>query len=68
MLIKDSCTETLNSTNNMNNKNVDLEQNSIIKKYSHENKMNYRSPEIKSIYNDIKINININSNTGEKSP
>ena len=68
MLIKDSCTETLNSTNNMNNKNVDLEQNSIIKKYSHENKMNYRSPEIKSIYNDIKINININSNTGDKKP
>ena len=68
MLIKDSCTETLNSTNNMNNKNADLEQNSIIKKYSHENKMNYRSPEIKSIYNDIKINININSNTGEKKP
>jgi len=68
MLIKDSYTETLNSTNNMNNKNGELEQNSIIKKYSHENKMNYRSPEIKSIYNNIKINININSNTVDKRP
>ena len=60
--------ETLNNTNNTNNKNVDLEQNSLIKKYSHENKMNYGTPEIKSIYNDIKINININSNTGDKKP
>ena len=67
-LIKDSYTETLNSTKNMNNKNVDLEQNSLIKKYSHENKMNYGSPEIKSIYNNIKINININSNTSDKKP
>ena len=65
MLIKDSYLETLNNTNNMN-KNVDLEQNSIIKKNSHENKMNYISPEIQSIYNNIKINININSNTGDK--
>ena len=65
MLIKDTYTEALNSTNNVNSKNVDLEQNSIIKKYSHENKMDYRSPEIKSIYNNIKINININS--GDKN-
>ena len=31
-----------------------------------ENKNNCKSPEIKSIYNDIKINININSNTDVK--
>ena len=67
-LIRDSYTEALNSTNNVNKKNVDLEQNSLIKKYSHENKMNYGSPEIKSIYNNIKINININSNTGDRKP
>ena len=68
MLFKDSYIETLNNTNNMNNKNIVLEQNSIIKKYSHENRMNYRTPQIKSIYNNIKINININSIAGDKKP
>ena len=90
ILIKESYTEALNSTNNINknnnlnsnNKNItnneiktiipinikNSDQNikTIIKKYS-DNKVNCKSPEIKSIYNNIKININItNSNSVDK--
>ena len=40
----------------------------ITKKNSRgDNKVNCRSPEIKSIFNNIKINININSNTVDKN-
>ena len=91
ILIKESYTEALNSTNNINknnnfnanNKNItnndiktivpvnikNSDQNikTISKKYSKgDNKVNSKSPEMKSIYNNIKINININSNTVDK--
>ena len=87
VIVKDSYTEALNSTNNIGNKMSNINSNkerntiipinikhseenikTIIKKYPNtgENKMNCKSPEIKSIFNNIKINININSNTVDK--
>jgi hypothetical protein len=73
---KESYAEPSNNTNSMNinqmktiasnniypNRNI----NSIFKQY-YGNNTNSKSPEIKSIYNNIKINININSNTIDKS-
>ena len=92
ILIKESYTEALNSTNNINKNNnlnvnnynitnneiktivpINIKSSSqnkktINKKYSRgDNKVNCRSPEIKSIFNNIKINININSNTVDKN-
>ena len=87
VIVKESYTEALNSTNNIGNKMSNINSNkerntiipinikqseeniqTIIKKYpnTRENKMNCKSPEIKSIFNNIKINININSNTVDK--
>ena len=73
---KESYIEKSNNTNNMNiNQLKTIAQNniysnrsinSILKKHNG-NKTNFKSPEIKSIYNNIKINININSNTIDKS-
>ena len=54
--------KTIAPNNIFSNKNF----NSILKNY-YGNDTNYKSPEIKSIYNNIKINININSNTINKS-
>ena len=54
--------KTISPSNIYSNRNV----NPIFKKYSCNN-TNCKSPEIKSIYNNIKINININSNTINKS-
>ena len=54
--------KTIAPNNIYSNRNL----NSIFKKY-YGNNINYKSPEIKSIYNNIKINININSNTIDKS-
>ena len=92
ILIKESYTEALNSTNNINknnnlnanNKNITNNeiktiipiniknsgqniQTIINKFYRGDNKVNCKSPETKSIYNDIKININITSNTVDKN-
>ena len=82
LVVKETHTETLNSTNNIDNININNREKEIktivpnnfqhsvkkmIKKISRgENKNNCKSPEIKSIYNNIKINININSNTDVK--
>ena len=83
IIMKESNNNTLNNTklNNINNinreiktifpiniKHSDQSIKAIIKKFSHgENNNNCRSPEIKSIFNNIKINININSNTLDKT-
>ena len=82
LVVKETHTETVNSTNNIDNININNREKEIktivpnnfqhsvkkmIKKISRgENKNNCKSPEIKSIYNNIKINININSNTDVK--
>ena len=81
LIVKEIHTDGLNSTNNIDNNNNNKDkgiktivpnnfQHSVkkmIKKISRgENKNNCKSPEIKSIYNGIKINININSNTDVK--
>ena len=82
LVVKETHTETVNSTNNIDNININNREKEIktivpnnfqhsvkkmIKKISRgENKNNCKSPEIKSIYNNIKINININSNTDDK--
>ena len=73
---KESYVEPSNNTNSMsinqlktiapNNIYSNSNINSIFKKY-YGNNTNCKSPEIKSIYNNIKINININSNTTNKS-
>ena len=82
LIMKESDNETLNTKSiNRNNINKEIktifpinikhsDQNikTIIKKFSHgDNKNNCKSPEIKSIFNNIKINININSNTVDKT-
>ena len=82
ILIKDFIANNLNSTNNLNKINKEIKtifpfnnmhSNQNIKtnnkkKHSHEeNNNNCKSPEVKSIFNNIKINININSNTVDKS-
>jgi hypothetical protein len=72
ILPKESYSEALNTTNNLNNANnfnfnqintidtiskrTDQNINSLIKKYYKENKINSKSPEIRSIFNNIKIN------------
>ena len=73
LLIKDTYNNTLNNTNNNMNiiptniKNSEQNIKTILKKYSRgDNKNNCKSPEIKSIFNNIKINININSKTVDK--
>ena len=78
-LIKELYTNTLNSTNSINKtKNKEIKTiapvnlthsiKKVFKKISGGgNNNNSKSPEIKSIYNDIKINININSNAYDKS-
>jgi len=73
---KESYIEPSNNTNSMNinqlktiapnNIYSNRSINPIFKKY-YGNNTNCKSPEIKSIYNNIKINININSNTIDKS-
>ena len=72
LLAKESNTETLNTSNNLNNANIfnfreintidafskrtDQNLKSIIKKYYNVNKINSKSPESRSIFNNIKIN------------
>ena len=52
----------------INIKHSDQAKNTSIKKYSRvDNKDNCKSPEIKTIYNNIKININIHSNSVDKN-
>ena len=73
---KESYIEPSNNTNSMNinqlktiapnNIYSNRSINPIFKKYNGNN-INCKSPEIKSIYNNIKINININSNTIDKN-
>ena len=73
LLIKETYNNTLNNTNNNMNiiptniKNSEQNIKTILKKYSRgDDKNNCKSPEIKSIFNNIKINININSKTVDK--
>ena len=72
LLTKESNTEGLNTSNNLNNANnfnfrdintidtfskrTDQNIKSLIKKYNKENKINNKSPDIRSIFNNIKIN------------
>ena len=72
LLTKESYTEALNTSNNLNNlnnfnfreintidtfsKRSDQNLKSIIKKYYKRIKVNNKSPEVKSIFNNIKIN------------
>ena len=83
LIIKESGNTTLNNTklnsnNNINReiktifpiniKHSDSNIKTIIKKFNQgESKNSCKSPEIKSIFNNIKINININSNTVDKA-